>query len=361
MATMSMIEPKWTSGAATVAAIRLAYGSAPEADVDWQDVMAAAIAERCAPLAWLRSSETIRQLAPDPVAAQWRRHMLCAAEGSTIQARELLALCRLLTDQGIRVVVLKGIPLSVVLYGDAAARPTTDFDLFVRREDRSLAHRAIIDAGWDHLRGAAPAESLYQRRTPAVCPWLEVHSSLLDENLLAHLAVPSPDAQRVDLVEGTVDAHCGLTLPVFLAAHLAKHTDPPLLWWIDFATAYGGLDASGRQAVTRHAKELRLDRYLDWAIRGAGMLTNVATGPMEDASGWLAALQAYGHRHNAGRIVMLAATGRDRLTIMFAWIWPREMRWNAGMFAHQAWHRLTRLRRSLERQWRGAPRAARSG
>jgi len=58
------------------------------------------------------------------------------------------ALIRLLRQARVEVLVLKGVPLALLYYREAALRPMADVDLLVRRQDAPRAIRTMVEAGW---------------------------------------------------------------------------------------------------------------------------------------------------------------------------------------------------------------------
>ena len=326
---------------------------------DWERALEVAVRERCAPLAWLRGADAIRRHAPPAVQGRWRSHALCATEHAHGQAAELVALVGAFADAGLSPVVLKGLPLSVMLYGDVAARPSTDTDLFVPAAERAAAHRLLLAAGWRHLYGDAPDEGSYQFDGVARCPYLELHSTVLDENLWAHVRVPAPERRRVTLDTGTVAAQDGRLLPVFLAAHLAKHAAVPLLWWVDFHTLWRGLPAAARADAVALATECGLQRCLAWAVEGSATLERAASAETgEQARGAMQRLRALHLSHNARRVATLAPGAIGRLRVLLAWAWPHHLRRHPVAYARHAWRRcgavvarnLTRGAQTVSRQ-----------
>jgi hypothetical protein len=330
-----------------------AVGAGPRPGL-WTGLLERAIAERCAALAWLRSGSVIRESAPAALAADWRRYALAAIEDSVERAMELTHLVDVLTAAGASPIALKGLPLSVRLYGEAWARPTTDVDLFVPLINRRAAHRALIASGYRHLEGLPPAESTYERVVRGAPSHVELHSSLFDENLLAHVAAPAPESAPVDVNGTAVLAQVGVLEPVFLAAHLAKHARVALLWWIDFATLWTSMPEADQAEARVLAERLGLDRYLAWAEQGVGLLNVMRVGGNEEAVAALVALRAMHRSHNARRVIALAAHLSDKARVFAAWIWPRNMRRRPAAFLGHA------VRRVVERivRRRGSARPA---
>jgi hypothetical protein len=114
---------------------------------------------------------------------------------------------------------------------------------------------------------------------------------------------------------------------VFLAVHLAKHPRVPLLWWVDFATMWQGLDAPQRSVAVAVAAEHRLARFLDWAVAGAAEVAAIASASDdEEGARALAALRARHSSHPVTRVSGLASSARDRVRVCLAWAFPRAER-----------------------------------
>lgn len=333
-------------------AVCLAMGTAePDSPAPrWDVVYGLAARERIATLGWLRSDALIRGLAPLQVTERWRGHALAAACEAAIQAAELGALLDQLRSDGVEAVVLKGLPLSVRLYGDASVRPCSDVDLFVSWPARATVHQSLLASGWRHVKGFAPSEGSYQQPTPAHQGNLEIHSQLLDDALLAHHCVPEPDRAFVDVEGVPVLAQRGPLELLFLAVHLAKHHLVPLLWWIDFATAWDRGGPEARAQARSLGAQLRLFRYLDWAEEGAFHLGRVASGPMNCARNELCQLRARHSAHNAVRVAALAHSSRDRVRTILGWVWPPALRGDPAATARVLASRLVAACRRLGRR-----------
>lgn len=309
--------------------------------LSWTAVWEIARRERCAPLAWIRSSDVIQRNAPADVVTRWRAEFFAAVAlgefwqelvGDTIEAIE---------HEATGAVVLKGLPLALRLYGDAAARPCSDLDLYVALPHREAAHNAITRMGWVLRRGEPPFESCYLLTRGARTAALEVHSSLLDDNLLAHLPFEAPGSSRVELGRIGIKWHDDDQLPAFLATHLAKHALPPLLWYVDFLTLWRGMtpDAHARARVA--SRRSRTHRYLEWAISCASRVEHASRGDSQ-AIGRLGFQEGERREgHNAVRVARLAASPMDLVRVVVAWAAPTRVRQKpADLF----WLLLGRLR-----------------
>ncbi|HEX8851080.1 MAG TPA: nucleotidyltransferase family protein [Gemmatimonadaceae bacterium] len=346
MTAASTTGPEWLL-AARLAARVLPPSELPPAAVDWERVLEIAAEERVASLAWLRNAATIRAAAPAEVAARWRGRTLAAGATAREMALELADVVRALEQSGVTPIVLKGLPLAQVLYGDVTARPVNDIDLFVPLAQRDAAHGALCGFGYRHRLGEAPAEGTYERIRDGRRSVVEVHSTVLDEEMLAHLPMPTPEGEAVDVEGVRMYAQRGALLPLFLALHLAKHAEVPLLWWIDIATVWERLSAGERAAVRSMAVRHRVERHLEWAEQGIALLATVVNGELPSAERAAGQLRARHESHPVRRLASLASGLRDAARIALAWVWPRHVRRQPLTFARQVATRLiARLRRA---------------
>lgn len=297
-----------------------------ERDISWPAVFDIARKERCAPLAWFRSASAIRDAAPADVVAAWRAEVMSAVSLADFWQGLLEQTLSQLEGSGVDATVLKGLPLSHKLYGHGAARPCSDLDLYVELPQRAAAHDALLAAGWRWRIGSAPHEAGYIKEHGERAAVLEVHSSLLDDCLVAHLPFRAPGRTRVAVGARAIAAHDDDQLPAYLATHLAKHAMPPMLWFVDFHELWERLDDEARSHAWDAARVARAERYLAWAV---DRKADVAAA----ASGESAALQRLGFsqgtrsdEHNAARVARLSSTPMDALRVAGAWLLPGEAR-----------------------------------
>lgn len=315
--------------------LRLAGGTASEPDfggASWQVVLDVARRERLAGVAWLRGGALVRRMAPTAVVGAWRQGVLTDADRADAQLRALDALLARLRAVGVQPVVLKGAPLSVALYGEPWARPCADIDLFVPSAQRDAAHAVLVAGGWRHVGGTGAEEGVYCLGDAGRAMFLEVHSSLLDENMLRHMELPEPMGEPALVGGAAVDAHGGALSLVFLAAHLAKHVRPPLLWWLDFASSRRRA-ASELATAERMADELRLGRHLQWAHVGADAVDAAIASPEWEGTDAVSRLLEVTAEAPVQRLASLAATPLDRVRVRLAWVWPHSLRATPADFA----------------------------
>lgn len=187
--------------------------------------------------------------------------------------------------QGLQSVVLKGLSLSVNIYGDAAMRPGGDVDLLVRRADvaRSLAVLADMELGqwWPNLL-ADPyydRHHLHQQRcSPDLQIWFEVHwaldhpYTLLTVDYAAMLDRCTPGT----LLDAPVADLSPPDLLLSVAIHLVKHAvylpavhtqpDLPRVILADGMLMYY-LDAA--EVMRAHAQSMDWQRLIELA-HGSG-------------------------------------------------------------------------------------------
>ncbi len=307
---------------------------------EWSALLDVARRERLVGLAWHRAGERIRRLAPATVAANWRAEVLRDIDRGEAQRLALGELLGRIAELGVEAVVLKGAPLSQRLYGDADVRPSQDIDIFVGAEQRPIVSAQLEALGWRAVGGGAPWEESFHLPGSTHQLLLEVHSWMLDDPVLVHLGLPAPDSAPMRVGALECRAHDGELLPGFLATHLAKHDNAPLLWLHDLSVLWGALDAAQRDAAWAAARRYRLHRYLRWAVRRVDLLEAAASGDAA-ALGRLG-YHADGRRESHGlvRLARLASGPRDAAAVIAGRLWPPHLRDDGRGFVRQAADRL---------------------
>jgi hypothetical protein len=305
----------------------------------WREILGFALAERCAIVAWRRSGTLIRRYAPDDVVVSWRSAVVSADVAGRLQLRYLAEVVHALAAEGIRCVVIKGIPLSQRLYGDPYARAVTDADLYIEPDARTRARTVLERAGWRHVEGVAPLEEDFERTEEGDRLLLEVQSSLLSDRL-DHLERLDVEAEAVAVDGYQFNAHAGPGQLVHLATHLAKHQMAPLLWYADFLALWESSSLADQASAEALASRHGLDRYLQWALLRASALPRVAVGDLNALA--TIGVSATGRRdaHGIWRDVMLAPSLGAAVLAAADWVWPRKLRRPGDAFFPQAAHRL---------------------
>jgi hypothetical protein len=330
--------------------IRLVTGSREAAwsCLCWRDLAELAARERCIALAWLRSSDIIARHADPELAAWWRDLALRTLARGHAHVSTLEALIDSLASVGVRAVVLKGTPLSAMLYGEPGARGSADLDLWLPFNNRRQARDVLLDDGWTHADGGEPDDEAFVRGGPHGDEYLEIHSRLLHHRL-DYLTLPDPEFSEVRVADARLPVMTGALLPGYLAAHDACHRFAPALWLFDCRALWERLDEDARGLARWTARRAGLQRYLDWAVRRAELLDRVAEG---DPS----AAERVGLRrqrrdvHPMWRHIRLAPSIPSALRAAGAWLMPS---WATSRHLGRSG-----LIRRLRRHWRAALRTS---
>jgi hypothetical protein len=295
----------------------------------WRALLGLAVRERCAALAWVRAGALIARCAPPETASAWRQLYITIAARGHVQIAAASEAAGQLQRQGVYPVTLKGFPLAAALYGDATARACTDIDWYVSLAERLVTRDVLRGIGWIHNGSEPPWDESFERPSSHGTMHLEVHSSLMHPRF-AYLPLPAPEHEPM-LVEGVaVRRQAGALLPAYLAAHLAQHQAPPLLWDIDFATLWMGLGVSERRASRGAACEAGLERYLAWAVRRAGRVVRLAEGRTREAGALGFGASGRVDLHPAWRHVWLAPTVAHAVRAADGWLRPDWVRTTYG-------------------------------
>lgn len=214
-------------------------------------------------------------------------------------------IARALQQAGIRFLVLKGVPLSVLLFNDPVRRSSGDIDLLVAPADFATARRVLRDLGYQLAPGMPP---LGEDTAPQACPrdlimhrgtvWVELHQRLTD----------NPDRFPFDF--DTLHAGrqlvtvAGLAIPtlgpahqgIYLFVHGAGHGWERLAWLTDIALLCRDREvAAGLGAQIR---SLGMERAGGQAFALIRLLLGAAPPPgiqVPTHPGWLTRWLATGH------------------------------------------------------------------
>ena len=326
-ASAGMLAAGAASGAsrlqATLQAVRLALGMTDGLDgvQDWPGVLRAAVAERCASLAWVRCGTEIARHAPPGVTAAFRAHFA----GNSARIRLMLAASRstllALGQRGIQPIVLKGPPLSLRLYGESAARVCSDLDWYVPASQHAVVQEVMLSAGWEHVEGEQGAELCYGKNGGRGQIYIEVHSSLLHPRY-SYLRLPSPQGTPVVIDGIPMVVHSDPLLVGYLSVHLATHRFAPLAWIVDLLACWDSMDTEARTLANEAAELSGIRRYLAWALGRADLVRRAALGDSGAAhelglrEGWRV------EAHPMWRHISMAPTPSKRIRAAWTWIAP---------------------------------------
>jgi hypothetical protein len=250
---------------------------------------------------------------------------------------------------GVTAAVVKGLPLSALLYGHWALRGATDIDFCVPPSAREFFHETLVTEGLIPVTGALGDEGKYRREDGTFSFTVEVHSELLDEPPLLPVRLPLPPPDFVSIEGRSIPVVGGPTLVLFLAMELAAER-PLLIRSIDFMTLFASLDDTVRSAARGLARTFRLHRYFDWAVQHADAARGAAAG----GGGAIHRLIADRREHASWRLTRLAGSPKDGVFCALEWLWPTRMRRDPAMTAGLLRRRGVKLARFAagRRDWR---------
>lgn len=266
--------------ASRMLALTLGDASVAAQVTNWNEMYTFSVQQRCAALMWHRCGAAIRAHAPPDVAAQWRQQALKVAEHGSALLRLLGETQSLLDAAGVQSIAVKGPPLAIRLYGTLMARPIGDLDLFVLASDRQRARETLVAAGWVHTEGGRGTDwEVLVRMDGEEKRWLDLLSQIPKQ--LPNGEAAAPESEHAVFEGVSVRMHSGPGVPNHLAVHLAKHDFPPLLWFVDFSVAWEALSVVERQEAHARAEQMRIQRYLQWALDRAAAIASAAKGDHE--------------------------------------------------------------------------------
>lgn len=304
-----------------LARLVLAPGVDKVSSVSWDALLARAERDRLVGLIWQRAGDVIRRLAPPEIVAAWRKRAIGIELRTEAQFSLLVEVVDEMRHRGLSPVVVKGAPLSARLYGDITHRPLGDIDLWVPASEREDASRALAALGWSSTTGEPPDEETFECLRNGHVNFLELHSLLLDDPLLAHLTLPV-EATEISVREHPLPVFSGPLLAPYLAVHLAKHDSPPLLWLVDFHFLWTQLSDEERAASKSAAHDYGLGAHLDWALSLAKHLELASRGILESSVEIVRAQRSSGDLNRVVRLLKLADGFRNRFLTFKGRIFP---------------------------------------
>jgi len=313
---------------------------------DWKPIVLGARRHRVASLALMGLRACDSPHLPAEMLAELNRLSFVAARRSLAQGAEVRRLCTLFSEAGVRVLVLKGVALSVQLYGEPGRRQARDIDLLVDPEQVLQAQNVLAKAGYKqrqsfsstrqratYLRFVKEIEFAHESNGQLV----ELHHRLTDNPNLLPLEFASlwNEREEVPLAGGAVSTLPRRHLPLYLCVHGDDHAWSRLQWLVDFASALSQSQVIDDLVETADAGGLR------WPFLHAVMLAHDWLGlPIDDFQ-----VAAYRNHVQVQRLDYLLT----RLYSPADWYeeapsgsWKRLLR-------HSLWERLYRF--SLKSDW----------
>lgn len=214
----------------------------------WDDFIGGAERHRVAPLVLAALKKMPADaIAPARLRALQRRNRRNALRGMA-QIAELARLMRAFQDQGIKVLVLKGVALSQRLYADPFRRGVGDMDLLIGRADFFPAHALLVANGYvrqDSLATHPPLGDLVALMKD--CAYVhdgghvvELHLQLSERDDCPEWDFPVLWRDRAEIrVQNLVlPTLSDRVLVPYLLAHGARHCWDRLCWLADIAMLF---------------------------------------------------------------------------------------------------------------------------
>jgi hypothetical protein len=224
-------------------ALRRAIGTT----TDWPAVIEGAQRNRVTPLVLASLQGCGSTQIPAEVLAELRRQTIVSVGRSLAKIPALERLCATFAQSKIRFLIVKGIPLSLQLYGEATRRTADDIDVVVSPDQFWQADAALTQSGYRY-----EAELPSAARLESYTHWVK-HVRYISERFqivveLHHRLTGNPyllEWQFDELWQDRVHIRVGETevptlpsrkLPLYLFAHGANHAWERLRWLVDLTT-----------------------------------------------------------------------------------------------------------------------------
>jgi hypothetical protein len=213
-------------------------------DFDWSLLLALTMRHRVAP-ALAEGLRRAKIAVPEQIGSSLDQAARQAALDELALAASVREVCRASAQSGLRMAVLKGVPLSFMLHNRLGLRISRDIDLLIAPEEAHQALHMLAALGFRPLEDAALPDEQAMRQLmrrqkdielihPARQQLVELHWRLFDN--LRLLPLPSLTLEPLSLPMG-LDV---LVLPpplnlLYLANHGCQHGWSRLKWLADFA------------------------------------------------------------------------------------------------------------------------------
>jgi hypothetical protein len=244
---------------------------------DWTTILRGAHRHRVASQL-LSALKSIADITPASVIAALREQTRLGATQTLLQIMELRRLSGLFADAGIRVLVLKGIVLSVQLYGDPASRMPGDIDLLIDPDRADDAGALLTAAGYvRQVPALSPRQRVAYRRwfremtyEHPIVGELDVHHRLSYYPSFAPWSFDElwHEREAVELAGFPVTTLPRRCLALYLCTH-GEHGWERLRWLLDLAVllrepnemvvALAAAESAGLDTALRHALHLAHD------------------------------------------------------------------------------------------------------
>ncbi len=209
---------------------------------DWELFDAIVRRNRITPLvhdALMRAEAAI----PADLRQELGKRGLAVGQRALAMARESLALQRAFDQAEIPFMILKGVPVGILAYGQIAMKESSDIDFLVAPDRAVDGLRLLAELGYaldapqleiDEFARFVEFSKEAAFRNPRLRWSTELHWRLVDQRTLMRGATVAGPAQTVDLPGGSLRTLADEPLFAFLCLHGAAHNWGRLKWLADF-------------------------------------------------------------------------------------------------------------------------------
>lgn len=275
---------RWPPSPDGAAAVRQAASG-----VDWAVLLKVAKRHRVEALVWhaLRRAEVA---VPEPVARQLAADAARITQQNLLFVAESVRLKALFASEDVPLLFIKGVTLATLAYGTLSLKMGWDIDVLVPRRGLSSAAEILKRAGY-RLTTPEPSsdpeqiERWHSRSKESVWRddrrgiFLELHTGLVDNQLLLRGLSPFASPQQVEVARGvtlpTLPEH---DLFAYLSVHGASSAWFRLKWLADVAALLSSYDAGRIEQAYRRSQQLGAGRAAAQALLLAARLFGTKLG-----------------------------------------------------------------------------------
>jgi hypothetical protein len=246
-------------------------------EVDWDYLLKLARRHAVLPLLYRGLEESAPGAAPCGVRESLRVSFRENVTRNVLLAGELVRIARLFESEGVGLLAYKGPALAVQAYGDLSLRRFIDLDVIVRRDDVARAGGLLMSLGFKKPAGLTASQERFLLRRQHNLAFAGDGGRLTVE---LHWEVSPAPFASVTLGEGTWERASEVTLQgaavkclapedllLALAVHGTKHLWERLAWVSDVAALVNSRTHLDWDLVWRRARDSRVERMLDLALR----------------------------------------------------------------------------------------------
>lgn len=223
---------------------------------------------------------------PEEILGKLKQFRIAVSGHSLHQAAELLGLINRFAGQGIDVLPLKGIVLSLQLYGDPGMRTSSDIDILVKEEDFERAWQMLESEGYLcglSIRGFTARQKNYIRKHNYHLQFdsvekkqhLELHWNFGALWLPEHTGLMWKHIEKMKWMGGGINVLDNDALLLFLCDHGVRHHFVSLKWLADFAVLFCRMKMENREKLLEMAEFFDLKKSLTYSVLLAHWIYNI--------------------------------------------------------------------------------------